>query len=70
MVYLQDKVYLDNLEASVSILKKLSVQRREQHVNQSSIETVKQTVKSFQQKVASFIFTRPFYFSSLLGAVD
>lgn len=45
-----DKVYLDNLEASVAVLKKLAEERREQHVNQSSTEIVKQTLKSFQQK--------------------
>ncbi|XP_021733119.1 uncharacterized protein LOC110699935 [Chenopodium quinoa] len=45
-----DKVYLDNVEASVAVLKKLSEERREQHLNQSSLETVKQTLKSFQQK--------------------
>ncbi|XP_057530481.1 uncharacterized protein LOC130808935 [Amaranthus tricolor] len=50
-VYKQwDKVYLDNLEASVSILKKLSEERIEQHLNQSSLEVVKQTLKGFQQK--------------------
>uniref|UniRef100_A0A7C9CEU4 Transmembrane protein 214-A n=1 Tax=Opuntia streptacantha TaxID=393608 RepID=A0A7C9CEU4_OPUST len=45
-----DKVYLDNLQASVAILKKLSEEWREQHVNPSSIELVKQTMKNFQQK--------------------
>ncbi|XP_074274962.1 uncharacterized protein LOC141599003 [Silene latifolia] len=45
-----DKIYLDNLEASVAILKKLSVHIREHQVNQSSVEVVKQTMKSFQQK--------------------
>lgn len=45
-----DKVYLDNLEASAAVLKKLSEQRREQHINQSSLEVVKQTMKSFQLK--------------------
>lgn len=45
-----DKVYLDNLQASVAILKKLSEEWREQHINPSSLELVKQTIKSFQQK--------------------
>lgn len=45
-----DTMYLDNLQASVAILKKLSEEWREQHVNPSSIELVKQTIKSFQQK--------------------
>lgn len=50
-------MYLDNLEASAAVLKKLSEQRREQHINQSSLEVVKQTMKSFQLKVASSILT-------------
>ncbi|KAL9241926.1 hypothetical protein vseg_015978 [Gypsophila vaccaria] len=45
-----DKIYLDNLEASVAILKKLSLQIREQQLSQSSVEVVKQTLKSFQHK--------------------
>ncbi|KAL2904676.1 hypothetical protein RDABS01_003386 [Bienertia sinuspersici] len=45
-----DKLYLDNLEASVAVLKKLCEERREQHINQSSVEVVKQTLKSFQQQ--------------------
>ncbi|KAH9619788.1 hypothetical protein KSS87_006628 [Heliosperma pusillum] len=45
-----DKIYLDSIEASVAILKKLSVHVREHQVNQSSVEVIKQTMKSFQQK--------------------
>ncbi|XP_057542734.1 uncharacterized protein LOC130821112 [Amaranthus tricolor] len=45
-----DKVYLDNLEASVAVLKKLSEERIEQQLNPSSLDVVKQTLKSFQQQ--------------------
>lgn len=61
--FLQDKVYLDNLEASVCILKKLSEERIEQHLNQSSLEVVKQTLKGFQQKVAFSILIPLFFYS-------
>ncbi|CAO2828513.1 unnamed protein product [Amaranthus hypochondriacus] len=45
-----DKVYLDNLEASVAVLKKLCEERIEQQLNPSSLDVVKKTLKSFQQQ--------------------
>ncbi|XP_047341613.1 transmembrane protein 214-like [Impatiens glandulifera] len=45
-----EKLYVDNLEASVSILKKLSEQWKEFSGKQSSFESLKETLKSFRNK--------------------
>ncbi|GAB4840420.1 hypothetical protein Ancab_021187 [Ancistrocladus abbreviatus] len=45
-----DKLYLDNLEASVAILRKLSEEWKQLTLNQSSPEYLKEMLKSFQIK--------------------
>ncbi|KAG9146163.1 hypothetical protein Leryth_007877, partial [Lithospermum erythrorhizon] len=45
-----DKLYMDNLEASVKILKKLSDGWKELSTKQSSAEAFTETLKSFRQK--------------------
>ncbi|KAL8150776.1 hypothetical protein V2J09_020584 [Rumex salicifolius] len=45
-----DKLYPDNLEASVAILRKMSEQWKELNLSQPSREALKATLKSFQQK--------------------
>ncbi|XP_009781515.1 uncharacterized protein [Nicotiana sylvestris] len=55
-----DKIYLDNIEASVAVLRKLNEEWKELSSRQSSLEALKETVKSFRQKNEK----------SLTGAVD
>ncbi|GAB4828750.1 hypothetical protein Ancab_018419 [Ancistrocladus abbreviatus] len=45
-----DKTYLDNLEASVSILRMLSEEWKQLNLNQSSHESLKETLKSLRIK--------------------
>lgn len=45
-----DKVYLDNLDASVVVLRKLSEQWKELRLSQPSLDAMKATLNSFQQK--------------------
>ncbi|KAK9277050.1 hypothetical protein L1049_006589 [Liquidambar formosana] len=45
-----DKIYQDNLDASVAVLRKLSEEWKEQSVKQSSLDTLKETLKSFRHK--------------------
>ncbi|XP_071686311.1 uncharacterized protein [Rutidosis leptorrhynchoides] len=44
------KVYEDNLEASVAILKRLTEQWKELSLNQSSLETLSETLRTFKNK--------------------
>ncbi|OIT20810.1 PREDICTED: uncharacterized protein LOC109219694 [Nicotiana attenuata] len=55
-----DKIYLDNIEASVAVLRKLNEEWKELSRRQSSLEALKETLKSFRQKNEK----------SLTGAVD
>ncbi|KAJ0038167.1 hypothetical protein Pint_22335 [Pistacia integerrima] len=48
--YKQDKVYQDNLEASVAVLKKLSGEWKEQSSKLLPFDSLKTTLKSFRQK--------------------
>ncbi|XP_057962000.1 uncharacterized protein LOC131153601 isoform X2 [Malania oleifera] len=45
-----DKIYLDNLEASVAILRKLTEEWKEQSVKQASLDFLRETLKSFRHK--------------------
>ncbi|XAR72222.1 hypothetical protein NMG60_11018792 [Bertholletia excelsa] len=45
-----DKIYMDNLQASISVLKKLAEDWKEFSTMQSSHEALKETLKSFRQK--------------------
>ncbi|XP_010265344.1 PREDICTED: transmembrane protein 214-like [Nelumbo nucifera] len=45
-----DKIYLDNIEASVVILQKLSDEWKEHSVKHSSLDPLKETLKSFRLK--------------------
>ncbi|XP_060213598.1 uncharacterized protein LOC132640836 [Lycium barbarum] len=45
-----DKIYLDNIEASVAVLRKLTEEWKELSRRQSSLEALKETLKSFRQK--------------------
>ncbi|XP_043701115.1 uncharacterized protein LOC122651688 [Telopea speciosissima] len=45
-----DKIYLDNIEASVNVLKKLTDEWKLHSVKHSSLDPLKETVKSFRQK--------------------
>lgn len=53
IVYGQDKVYQDNIEASVSVLKKLSDDWKELSTKLSPHEPLRDTIKNFKEKVAS-----------------
>ncbi|KAF8378608.1 hypothetical protein HHK36_029956 [Tetracentron sinense] len=44
-----DKIYLDNLEASVAVLRKLSDEWKEHSVKHSSLEPMRETLKGFRQ---------------------
>ncbi|CAN4090546.1 unnamed protein product [Withania somnifera] len=56
-----DKIYLDNVEASVAVLRKLTEDWKEFSRRQSSLEALKETLKSFRQKVVS-VFCLSFRF--------
>lgn len=60
----QDKIYLDNIEASVAVLRKLTEEWKELSRRQSSLEALKEALKSFRQKVVSvfccLLFRFPF----------
>ncbi|KAF8389989.1 hypothetical protein HHK36_024509 [Tetracentron sinense] len=45
-----DKIYLDNIEASAAVLRKLSDEWKEHSVKHSSLDPLKETLKSFRQK--------------------
>ncbi|GMH27436.1 hypothetical protein Nepgr_029279 [Nepenthes gracilis] len=45
-----DKIYLDNLEAGVAILRKLSDEWKQLALSQSSFDCLKDTLRSFQKK--------------------
>ncbi|KAK6122258.1 hypothetical protein DH2020_043991 [Rehmannia glutinosa] len=47
---LSDKIYVDNIEASVAALKKLSEHWKELSSKQSSLQALGETLKSFRQK--------------------
>lgn len=51
----QDNIYLENLDASVVILKKLSVEWNVHCVKHSTLEPLKTTLKSFVVKVRMLI---------------
>lgn len=46
--------YLDNLEASVAVLRKLSDEWKEHSVKCPTYEPLRETLKSFRQKVIYF----------------
>nr|DAD28429.1 TPA_asm: hypothetical protein HUJ06_029897 [Nelumbo nucifera] len=46
-----DKIYLDNKEVSVVILQKLSDEWKEHSMKHSSLDPLKETLKSFRLKV-------------------
>lgn len=56
----QDKVYEDNLEASVAVLKKLSDQWKELSVKLSPLDPMRETLKNFRHKVPYLYFWRFF----------
>ncbi|GMH01978.1 hypothetical protein Nepgr_003817 [Nepenthes gracilis] len=45
-----DKIYLDNMEASVAVLRKLSDEWKQLALNQASSDCLKDTLRSFQKK--------------------
>jgi hypothetical protein len=47
--------YLDNLEASVTVLRRLSNEWKDHSVKHSSLDPVRETLKSFRQKVTFLI---------------
>ena len=51
----QDKVYQDNLEASVAVLKKLCEEWKEYSVKLSPFDPLRTTLQNFRHKVASYI---------------
>lgn len=50
----QDKVYQENLEASVAVLKKLSDQWKEHSAKLAPFDPMRETLKSFRHKVTLF----------------
>lgn len=47
----QDKIYLDNVGASVSVLKKLSDEWKVHSAKYASLDPMREAIKSFRQKV-------------------
>ncbi|KAF5208096.1 transmembrane protein (Protein of unknown function DUF2359, transmembrane) [Thalictrum thalictroides] len=45
-----EKIYLDNVEASVAVLKKLSEEWKEHSVKHASLDPLRETIKNFRQK--------------------
>lgn len=50
-IFLQDKIYQDNLEASVSVLKKLSDDWKTHSLKLAPFDALRETLKSFRIKV-------------------
>lgn len=50
----QDKVYDDNLELSVAVLRKLYEQWKDLSVKLSPFDPLRETLKNFRQKVLAF----------------
>lgn len=48
----QDKIYADNIEASVATLRKLSEEWKILSLEQSSLQALGETLKSFRKKVS------------------
>ncbi|KAK6134196.1 hypothetical protein DH2020_032052 [Rehmannia glutinosa] len=55
-----DKIYVDNIEASVATLRKLSEEWKRLSSKQSSLQALGETLKSFRQKVGSTFIVRNF----------
>lgn len=51
LLWKQDVLYLDNLEASVVILKKLSEEWKGRSAKHPTWDTLRETLQSFKQKV-------------------
>ncbi|KAF5204163.1 transmembrane protein (Protein of unknown function DUF2359, transmembrane) [Thalictrum thalictroides] len=45
-----EKIYLDNVQASVAVLKKLSEEWKEHNVKHASLDPLRETIKNFRQK--------------------
>ena len=54
LLWKQDVLYLDNLEASVVILRKLSEEWKERSAKHPTRDTLRETLQSFKQKVNLF----------------
>jgi len=67
IVYGQEKVYHDNIEASVSVLKKLSDDWKEQSTKLSPHEALRNTLKNFKQKVVSK--SKDLYFQFIVSGI-
>ena len=48
--------YLDNLKASVTVLRQLSDEWKDHSVKHSCLDQVRETLKSFRQKVTYFSY--------------
>jgi hypothetical protein len=57
--------YLDNLEASVTVLRRLSNEWKDHSVKHSSLDPVRETLKSFRQKVTFLIRICIFTYSNV-----
>lgn len=49
-------LYMDNLEASVAVLTKLSDEWREHSLKHPTLDPLRETLNSFRQKVSYFLF--------------
>lgn len=58
-------LYLDNLDASVIVLKKLSDEWKEHSVKHASLDPLRETLKSFREKV--IIYSTYFLFAECVG---
>lgn len=68
----QDKLYLDNLDASVLILKKLSDDWRIHSSKQASLDPLREALKLFRQKVIfsfSYLHLTPDYSPNFLALI-
>lgn len=52
LLWKQDMLYMDNLEASVIILRKLSHEWKEHSAKHPTVDTLRETLQSFKQKVS------------------
>ena len=70
--YEQTKAYEENLEASISVLKKLSDDWKEQSVKLSPHEALRETLSNFKQKVRShsLIYSYLLHLESLINHSD
>ncbi|KAJ6960581.1 hypothetical protein NC653_038568 [Populus alba x Populus x berolinensis] len=64
-----DMFYLDNLKASVMVLRQLSDEWKDHSVKHSCLDQVSETLKSFRQKVTCFSYLSAYLLAEMYGVL-